>query len=225
MCGRFTLTVTPEELANWFDIDLSELDIVPRFNIAPTQNVLVVTYGGERNLARTARWGLIPPYWKEINPKYSMFNAKSESILESRSYKTPFLKHRCLVPADSFYEWIGPKTDRQPIRIMMKSGEPFALAGVSSVWKDPKKPESGPILTCSILTTEPNELIKPIHNRMPVILPPKSYFDWLNPSNDDADALQGLLKPYDSGHMKTYMVPKSVNSSKEDKPEMISPMG
>lgn len=223
MCGRFTLTLSPEEISQWFDID--DLDAyVPRYNISPTQNVLVVTYGGERNLGQMARWGFVPPFWKEINPKYSMFNAKSEGILESRSYKTAFLKSRCIIPADSFYEWTGPKGDRQPLRIMMKSGDPFGFAGIYSVWRDPSKPEAGPMVTCSILTTEPNELVTPIHNRMPVILPPDAYFQWMNPENQESAALSGMLRTFDADRMKAYPVSKEVNSSREDRPEMIEPL-
>jgi putative SOS response-associated peptidase YedK len=225
MCGRFTLTLSPEEISQWFDIDVSELeDLVPRYNISPTQNVLVVTGNRDRNRAEMARWGLVPSYWKEIDPKYSMFNAKSEGILASRSFKIPFLKHRCLIPADSFYEWTGPRGDRRPLRIMMKSGEPFAFAGISSVWHDRSTPDSTRILSCSILTTEPNELIRPIHNRMPVILSPESYATWLNIENDDTGSLLEMLEPYDAGLMTAYEVSKDVNSSKEDKPEMIAPL-
>jgi putative SOS response-associated peptidase YedK len=225
MCGRFTLTLSPEEISQWFDIDVSELeDLVPRYNISPTQNVLVVTNNGAPNRAELARWGLIPSYWKKIDPKYSMFNAKSEGILASRSFKTPFLKYRCLIPADSFYEWKGPKGDRRPMRIMMKSGELFAFAGISSIWHDPSRPDSAAILSCSILTTEPNELTKPIHNRMPVILTPESYATWLNTESEDTGSLLELLEPYDSALMTAYEVSKDVNSSRDDKLEMIAPL-
>ncbi|MFB3079434.1 MAG: SOS response-associated peptidase [Lysobacterales bacterium] len=171
MCGRYTLATTPEMIAHSFDVRLDNFDFIPRFNIAPSQSVLTICSGNAGKQARLMRWGLIPFWAKDAKIGYKMINARGETVADSRAFKYAFQKRRCLIPADSFYEWQGSGKSRQPIRIMLKSEEPFAFAGIWETWTDKSVPDAEPVLSCSIITTAPNSIIEPIHNRMPVILP------------------------------------------------------
>jgi putative SOS response-associated peptidase YedK len=227
MCGRFTLTLSPEEISRWFDIDVDvdELDLVARYNIAPTQSIPVIRNDGGRNRLNIMRWGLVPPYEKEFKTKYLTINARDDKILESRIYKGPFMSRRCLIPASGFYEWKrGPGKTKQPMMIRLKSGEPFAFAGIWERWLDRNKPDSEAALSCSIITTRPNSLVGQIHDRMPVILPPELYQAWLNPENQDIGELKEYLLPYDPSLMEACPVSSLVNSVKNDGPELIEPV-
>jgi putative SOS response-associated peptidase YedK len=226
MCGRYTLTLPGNMLVDWFDFDPSGLDLEPQYNIAPTSRVLTLTGPGDHLQGRLMRWGLIPFFSKEPRTKYNMINARAETIAENNAYKGPFQRRRCLIPADSFYEW--KKLDgkrKQPMRIMLKSGEPFAFAGIWEAWQDKNNPAAEPILSCSIITTSANSLVEPIHDRMPVILPPDLYPAWTDPANQDAAALRELLLPYDPGLMQAYPVSSLVNSVRNQGPELLQPAG
>jgi putative SOS response-associated peptidase YedK len=224
MCGRYTLTVQTSMLVDWFDIEPSWPELVPQYNIAPTNQVLALT-GGEYHLeTRLMRWGLVPWFSKDPRTKYNMINARAETVAENNAYKGPFQRRRCLIPADSFYEWRKLEGKRkQPMRIMLKSGEPFAFAGIWEAWRDKTDPEGEPLLSCSIITTVANSLVEPIHDRMPVILPPDLYRDWVEPSNQDTAALREMLLPYDPGLMQAYMVSSLVNSVRNQGPEVVEP--
>lgn len=224
MCGRYTLATTPEMIAHSFDVRLDNFDFIPRFNIAPSQSVLTISTGNAGKQARLMRWGLIPFWAKDAKIGYKMINARGETVADSRAFKYAFQKRRCLIPADSFYEWQGSGKSRQPIRIMLKSEEPFAFAGIWETWTDKSVPDAEPVLSCSIITTAPNSIIEPIHNRMPVILPKELEQDWLNPGQEDTGLLRELLLPYDPALMKTYRVSTLVNSAKNDGPELILPL-
>ncbi len=228
MCGRFTLALTPE-LARWFEvfgIDLSDLNIVSQYNIAPTNQVMTIVSDGERNQAVPMGWGLVPFWIKNLNDRSKMINARAEAVSERPSYKNSFRSRRCLIPATSFFEWKkGQGKTRLPMRIMLKSEEPFAFAGIWEKVRPKNFPDQGEITSCSIITTEANELVRPIHDRMPVILPPELYADWMNPANQDIGELKEYLLPYDPGLMKTYPVSQLVNSVRNQGPELIEEVG
>ena len=222
MCGRFTLTLTPE-MAQWFEIfgiDVNELNIISQYSIAPTNKVLAITSDGETNQAQRMDWGLVPFWIKKMSDQSKYINTRAETVSE-KMYKNAFTHRRCLIPATGFYEWMGPPKAKQPMRIMLKSEEVFAFAGIWEQATPKNVPERGEITSCSIITTVPNGIMEPIHNRMPVILPPDLYADWLNPTNQDIGELKEYLLPYDPGLMKAYPVSKDVGNVKNQGPELI----
>jgi putative SOS response-associated peptidase YedK len=222
MCGRFTLTVSPEQLKEAFSgLTLSAQGPQPRFNIAPSQPVAAIPNDGKFRLEHFT-WGLVPFWAKDPKIGNRMINARSETAAEKPSFRAAFRYRRCLIPADGFYEW--KKTPGQkaktPMYIQMKDGQPFAFAGL---WEDWNGPDGSNILSCTILTTQPNDLIKDIHNRMPVILPPQAYDLWLTPGEVERRQLQGLLSPYPSEEMKAHAVSRLVNNPANDEPACIVP--
>jgi putative SOS response-associated peptidase YedK len=169
------------------------------------------------------RWGLVPFWAKEISIGYKMINAKAETVHEKPSYRKPFKERRCLVLADGFYEWKRPdKKTKIPFLFVLKTRGPFAFAGLWDLWKNPNGEE---LLTFTIITTSANELMAPIHDRMPVILPQKVESRWLDPEFKDTDKLKTLLQPYPSDKMEAYEVSSIVNSPKNDTPSCIEPIG
>ena len=222
MCGRYTLTSKGDEVALLFD--LSDIPSVPpRYNIAPTQEaavVLVPAAGAPRHLD-FLRWGLVP-YWAD-DPKIGnrMINARSEGVADKPSYRSSFRKQRCLIPTDGFYEWKKEGKLKQPYHIRRKDRHPFAFAGLWSRWR-PKEEGSQPLDTFTILTTDANDLIRPLHDRMPVILDPAHFDLWLDPAVDDRERLLQLLVPYDGSHMETVPVSRAVNSPAVDGPELLA---
>lgn len=211
MCGRFTLTVDLLALQERFHFRYQG-SLTPRFNIAPGQDVLaIVAEGGER-VGKMMRWGLVPFWAKDARIGAKMINARAETVDEKASFRHAFKRRRCLILADGFYEWKKEGTKKVPYRFTLKTGEPFAFAGLWERWEG----ASDPIETCAIITTKANELIAPIHDRMPVMLPPERHDDWLDPRLDDSEYLKSLLLPYPSGEMRMYEVAPLVNSSKND---------
>jgi putative SOS response-associated peptidase YedK len=221
MCGRFTLTVDPEAVQLQFSLESVPASFSPRYNIAPTQNVLALTNEGSR-AADMLRWGLIPSWAKDPKIGSRMINARSETLAEKPAFRSAFRRRRCVIFADGFYEWqaqdSGPK---KPMYIQLHDGQPFALAGLWEVWK-PADSEDW-LRTCTIITTRPNDFMAPIHNRMPVILPPEVMDDWLTPGEVDPVALMPLLQPYDSAPFSAYEVSRAVNSPRNDHPDVIQP--
>ncbi|ASS99669.1 MULTISPECIES: SOS response-associated peptidase [Geobacillus] len=219
MCGRFTLTVDLLALQERFHFRYQGL-LAPRFNIAPGQDVLaIVTEEGER-VGKMMRWGLVPFWAKDARIGAKMINARAETVDEKASFRHAFKRRRCLILADGFFEWKKEGTKKVPYRFTLKTGEPFAFAGLWERWKGP----SGPLETCTIMTTRANELIAPIHDRMPVILPPERYDDWLDASFDDSEYLKSLLQPYPKEQMQMYEVSPLVNSPKNDVSACIEPV-
>ena len=221
MCGRYTLVAQLRLLEERFSFQAGDLSLEPGYNIAPTQQVLTVT-GNEANHAQYMRWGLIPSWAKDMSIGNRMINARSETLVEKPSFRTAFRKRRCLILADSFYEWRKEGSARQPMRIMLKDGEPFAFAGLWESWKDPAG-ES--VLSCTIVTIGPNSLIEPIHNRMPVILPREAEPVWLDQDIQDTALLSELLVPYSGDEMEVYQVSKLVNSPGNNSPELVARTG
>jgi putative SOS response-associated peptidase YedK len=222
MCGRFTLTVDAESIQMFFPW-LKDIppQIVPRYNIAPTQPIAVVPHSEPGAITHMV-WGLIPFWAKDPKIGSRMINARAETLAEKPSFKNAFKRRRCLILADGFYEWVkqpGEKA-KTPYFIHLENGNPFAFAGL---WEEWQSPEGSQLQSATIITTEPNDLVAPLHNRMPVILPEDRYRDWLTPEEINPADLQPLLKPYPSDGMEAYPVSKLVNSPANDRPEAILP--
>jgi len=219
MCGRFTLTADISTLQESFPFVEMPQGMQPHFNIAPTQPVAVVPNDG-RNKLDFFVWGLIPSWAKDPNIGSRLINARAETLHEKPSFRTAFRRRRCLVLADGFYEWRQAERGKTPMYIRLASGKPFAFAGL---WESWNSPDGSNVLSCTIITTQPNELMATIHNRMPVILPEEAYPIWLESSEADPQRLTGLLKPYPAEQMQAYPVSPLVNSPKNDLPELIRP--
>ena len=221
MCGRFTLTVDPAQLQDSFtDYDFPS-QFAPRFNIAPTQPVLAIPNDGA-NRADFFIWGLIPSWAKDPAIGNRLINARGETLAEKPSFRGSYKYKRCLILADGFYEWkVQPGTKvKVPHFIHMKDRKPFAFAGL---WDEWHSSDGSQIRSCTIVTTEPNELISPFHNRMPVILSSDSYAQWIDPAVRTPDSLQALVKPYPAEEMAAYHVSTLVNSPQNDRPECVVP--
>ena len=225
VCGRYSLFTDYTVLIERFNIEESAIDEAEysaSYNVAPSQEVVAVVNDGDKNRLGKLRWGLIPPWAKDAKIGYKMINARSETAAEKPSFRSAFKKKRCLVVADSFYEWQRKDGEKIPMRIKLKTGEPFAFA---ALWESWKAPDGKTINSCSILTTGPNALMESIHDRMPVILSKEDEKIWLDPRVDDVDILKGLLKPYKAEDMEAYRVSEEVNSPKNNKPELIEKIG
>lgn len=219
MCGRYTLTSNTQKLAEAFAQFEVPANLPPRYNVAPSQPVAVVANNGQHKV-EFFQWGLIPSWAKDPKIGNQMINARAETLAEKASFKNAYKRRRCLILADGFYEW--KKEDDKtkiPMYIRLASGEPFAFAGLWEMWQTAEDF----ILSCTIITTAPNELTAQIHNRMPVILPHEVYERWLDPAERSPDDLNGLLKPYPAELMTAYPVAKLVNSPKNDSPDLIEP--
>lgn len=227
MCGRFALMTSTEQLAQLFDVPETAVaalpPAVPRYNIAPTQPVAAIRLNETGGREFTFfHWGLIPSWAKDVKIGSRMINARSETVTEKPSFRAAFKRRRCLIPADGFYEWQKQDGGKQPMFVRPATGEerPFALAGLWEVWRDP---DGSALQSCTILTTTPNELMAPIHNRMPVIIEPEDYDLWLHPEPDPEQALH-LLRPYPAEKMTAYPVSTVVNNPRNDVPECVQPI-
>ncbi len=221
MCGRFTLTVDPEELQQQFGLsEPPPTELVPRYNIAPSQAVAVVANAPERKL-ELFQWGLIPSWAKDPKIGNKLINARAETLAEKPSFRTALKRRRCLVVADGFYEWKKNGATKTPMYVQMQDRRPFAFAGLWEVWQPP---DGSRLKTCTIITTEPNELLATIHNRMPAILGPADYDAWLQPDEVAADQLLPLLRPFDARRMQAVPVSTRVNSPDFDAPECVLPL-
>ena len=220
MCGRYSLIADPGELARRFEFDGDSLTLEPAYNVAPTQEVLTVV-GGESRRGGFMRWGLIPHWAKNASIGNRMINARAETVGEKPAFRDALRRRRCLVLADGFYEWQRTGGAKRPMRIVMRSGEPFAFAGLWSVWRDP---DGNRIPSCAIITTAANDLLRPVHDRMPVILPRDMEEFWMDSNVDDPGALGTALAPYADEAMEAYEVSTLVNSAANDGPEVIAPV-
>jgi putative SOS response-associated peptidase YedK len=221
MCGRFTLTATIEEIMDRFEVQsfLEQEYYSPSYNIAPSQSVLAVINDGKSNRMGFLKWGLIPTWAKDMSIGNKMINARAETLSEKPSFRNAFKKKRCLIIADSFYEWKRhDDKSKTPMRIQLKAKKLFAMAGI---WENWKSPEGKALYSCSVITTGPNELMKDIHDRMPAILKPDDEKIWLDPSISDLDYLYQFLKPLDENLMDAYEVSSLVNSPKNNSIDLI----
>jgi putative SOS response-associated peptidase YedK len=211
MCGRYSQSQTPEKLIQRFGVKgTPPADLKPRYNIAPSQSAPVVVLL-EENRLELFRWGLIPYWTKDPSIGNRMINARAETLATKASYRRPFKKSRCLVPADGFYEWRtdpGEKT-KTPMRVRLRSDDPFAFAGLWDLWKDP---DGGEIRSFTIITTDANDALRTIHERMPVILKPEDEAKWLDPSTGPEKLVKML-----------YEITKLVNSPRNDTPDCFNP--
>jgi putative SOS response-associated peptidase YedK len=218
MCGRFVQYSHPDVYASTFDLD-SLCAAEPRYNVAPTQPVLAIRRGdnGKRELV-LLRWGLVPAWSKGPDNRYSMINARAESVSSKPAYRNAFRHRRCLIPAEGFYEWKAESGGKTPFLIRRKDGAPFAMAGLWERWRG----EDGADLeSCTIIVTDANALVRGIHDRMPVILPPEDFQAWLDPETRDTDRLSGLLRPTDPDPWILHPVSRRVNSPRNDGPDLL----
>lgn len=223
MCGRFTLTVDADSIQTHFPwLEHIPHQIAPRYNIAPTQPIAVVPNDG-RNAVDHFVWGLIPFWAKDPSIGNRMINARSETLAEKNSFKNAYRRRRCLVLADGFFEWanIAGQKAKQPFYFRMEDGAPFAFAGL---WEEWNSPEGSQLKSATIITTEPNALVKQVHARMPAILHPADFQLWLSMEEHPPAALQHLLAPYPAEEMVAFPVSTTVNSPFNDLPENIQPL-
>jgi putative SOS response-associated peptidase YedK len=218
MCGRFTLHSSPASISEQFGLKKSDTAALkPRYNIAPSQPIAAVVQDPKRRL-EYLNWGLVPSWAKDPSIGFRMINARAETLVEKPSFRSSFKSRRCLILADGFYEWKQESASRTPIYIQLADKKPFAFAGLWAIWLSP---DGSQIASCTIITTTPNKTIEQVHHRMPVILPPRHYEEWLDISRCDHRSLQDLLKPYPAKETHMYPVSKLVNSPRNDKAECL----
>lgn len=219
MCGRFTQISSSADMAKAFDLaHVPHLE--PRYNIAPTQQVATILRSNSKSERefKWLRWGLIPHARKERSIGNKLINARGETVAQKPSFRSAFRRSRCLIIASGFYEWQRAENRKQPFYIQQIDRLPFALAGLWSNWQSP---EVETISTCTIITTEANEIMIPIHKRMPVILESTDYDLWLDPTVQQPELLQPLLQPYNSDKLKAYPISTLVNNPRNDSPECL----
>jgi putative SOS response-associated peptidase YedK len=216
MCGRFYLLSPGAVVADLFDL-AGPVEVAPRYNIAPSQPVAVVRLGERGRELVPLRWGLVPSWAKDA--KVAPINARSETAADKPTFRHAMRKHRCLIPADGFYEWMKTGKHKQPFTFRLHDDKPFAFAGLWERWEGP----TDPVETCCILTTEANELVRPAHDRMPVMLERPNFEQWLDPAEQDAEALGWMLRPYRADAMRAYPVSPLVNSPKNDDARCLEP--
>ena len=220
MCGRYTIAVDPQLLAERFGIDVPA-GYVPRFNVAPTDEVLALTERSAGRELMQARWGLVPHWAKDAKAGARMINARAETLTEKPAYRPLLAKNRCLILADGFYEWrLDPDGRKRPVRYTLEDGAPFGFAGL---WTGRRDPETGEDLrTCTIITTSANPLVAHVHDRMPVILPRGVEDEWLD-RDVPVEAALSLLRPYPPDHMAAADASMLVNSVKNDALRLFDP--
>lgn len=220
MCGRFTLAVDPDVLRDDLGVDIPD-DYAPHYNIAPSQDVIAVGRGRSGLRCARFRWGLVP-FWAE-SPRVGarMINARSETVQTRAAFRDAFVARRCLVPADGFYEWRRDDAGKQPFHIRRRDHHPFTFAGLWERWAPPGRQ---PLFSCTILTTAPCSLVRPIHDRMPVILDRDERARWLDPESEPSD-LQALLRPYaHDTDLEAVPVSSLVNDPRNDSPACLEPV-
>ncbi len=246
MCGRFVNTSTPERIAAYFGAAPAAESLGENYNVAPTQDVLAVVEhsprtggdgAGEAGVVRRVEafhWGLIPSWAKERKIASRMINARAETLAEKPAYRGLFAKKRCIIPMDGFYEWKAGDPDgplnargkplKQPMFIHPASGEPLPVAGLWTRWKDPEDPEGRWLHSVTIITTAANDTMRPIHDRMPAVVPPDAWDRWLDPTNQDTASLAALLDGDDDGSLAMHAVSTDVNNVRNNSAELIAPV-
>ena len=224
MCGRYRLSADLDSLlVSFAGLLINRALLVPRYNLAPTQQAPVVVRNGTNEELRFMRWGLVPSWSKDTKDAARCINARSESVAEKPSFRSAFKHRRCLVPANAFYEWEVTPHGKQPWHIGRKDGALFCFAGLWENWTPKDAPEAEPWQTFSILTTNPNALVSRIHDRMPVILPREAFATWLN-ADTPSEALKPLLVPFDAECMTAWPVTTRMSSARYDKPDSMEPL-
>jgi len=220
MCGRYAITSAPEAIRALFRYP-EQPNFPPRYNVAPTQPIPVVrVYEGNRQFA-LMRWGLLPSWVKDPKTFTLLINARGESVLDKPAFRAAMKYRRCLIPADGFYEWKPVAGRKQPYYVTLKSGAPMALAGLCETWFGPNGEE---LDTAAIVTTRANRLLTPIHDRMPVIVPPEAFDLWLNCAEVDAETAAALIAPAPEDVLEAYEVSTAVNRTANDNAELVEPL-
>jgi putative SOS response-associated peptidase YedK len=222
MCGRLTQQLSSEEIARLFDAKDEVHDAGGNYNVAPTQPIRAILERDDERVLTILRWGLVPPWADSLQIGARLINARGETLAEKPSFRTAFRRHRCLIPADSFYEWQTTPGGKTPYVIERQDGQPLAMAGLWSSWRAPTT--SATIPTCTIVTTTANALVAPVHDRMPVILPTTDWDEWLDPANENVAALQSLLRPFPADQLTAYRVAALVNNVRNNGPELVQPL-
>ncbi|MCG7383320.1 SOS response-associated peptidase [Paenibacillus sp. ACRRY] len=219
MCGRFTITDPLEELMDRYMASISDdYEYQPNYNAAPMQHIPAIIGSSQGNRLGSLRWGLVPTWAKDDKIGNKMINARAETLDTKPSFKRLISSRRCIIPTNGFYEWKKEGTHNQPLRILLKDERIFSLAGLYDIWADS---EGNKLSTCTIITTEPNELMTDIHNRMPVILHPQDEEEWLDRNHNDVPSLLALLKPYKASEMRAYKVSRDVGNVRNNSEELL----
>ncbi len=244
MCGRYTSTTPIADLARFFSVDrVVADDLGPRYNVAPTEDVYAVAVRGDETRLGALRWGLVPGWADRPTLGSRLINARAETLLDKPAFRAAFARRRCLVPADGFYEWqLDTGGAKQPWYIPSSEGSPLAFAGLWELWRPPGGRvaaigadssssssgggggKAGRVVSCAIVTTAANDAVAPIHSRMPAILAPEDWANWLDPANDDVEELQRVLAPAPGRWLAPRMVRPLVNAVANDGPELIEPL-
>ena len=225
MCGRFARYSLSRELERYFHAHPPSFELQPNYNVAPTQEIPVIVIHEDERHIKKRHWGLVPFWAKDISIGSRMINARVETVTSKPAFRAALKQRRCLIPADGFYEWLGKSGSKQPYYFHLPSGEPFAFAGLYEVWEDKEAPpEAGPYKSCTIITTEASDSVKDIHNRMPLILKPEAYDEWLDPNNKESTKIEQILKRGSVKDLKCYPVSKLVNQVGNNKKECMEPL-
>lgn len=221
MCGRYALFSHLSQIKEAFDIQQVRWEPPTSYNVAPTHEVAVVVRRDGDHVLEKMRWGLIPAWAKDLEIGSRMINARVETLAEKPSFKRPLKGQRCLVIADGFFEWAKTERGKIPMFIRSKSGRPFGFAGLYDIWKPP---DGEPISSCTIVTTCANELMQPIHDRMPLILAQPYQLAWLDPATPNIEAWLSTLAPFPGSELEIYPVSRRVNSPQYNDAELIQPV-
>ena len=219
MCGRFTLTGKPHRLCEHFALTAPPEELAARYNIAPTQPVLVIPNRTHRVL-RPARWGLVPQWARDVSIGNKMINARAETLASRAPFNAALERRRCLIPADGFYEWKVEGERRRPFAVRPRAGGPIAFAGLWETWTGPNGEE---LETAAIVTTQANRALRPLHDRMPVVLAPEAYDMWLDCRAVDGEIAAALLAPAPDNFFDAYEISPAVNRVTNDSPELLVP--
>lgn len=219
MCGRFTLTADLSDVLDTFQVQDNLYEFTPRYNVAPSQTVAVVANQGGRRTLDGYRWGLVPRWAKDMKIGYSMINARAETLQSKPAFRNLLARNRIVIPADGFFEWQKEGKEKQPFRFQLKSKKVYGFAGLFDVWNNPES--GGTLRSCTIITTTPNDLVKRVHDRMPVILDESVVDEWLNPERTKSEHVLELLRPYPAESMISYPVSKAVGNVRNTDASLI----
>jgi putative SOS response-associated peptidase YedK len=225
MCGRFTLFSSPRELQRFFGTPPPSFEIQPSYNVAPTQEIPVIIQHEDGRHLKKRHWGLVPVWAKDTSIGSRMINARVETVASKPAFRAAIKQRRCLIPANGFYEWFGKAGNKQPFYFHLASGEPIAFAGLWEVWEDKNTADEPiPYKSCTIITTDASDSVKDIHNRMPLILKPEFYDEWLDPENKEPGRIEKVLKSGCVNELKRYPVSKLVNHVGNNSKECMEPL-
>ena len=225
MCGRFARYSISRELERFFNAHPPDFEIQPNYNVAPIQEIPVIVIHEDERHIKKRHWGLVPFWAKDISIGSRMINARVETVTSKPAFRAALKQRRCLIPANGFYEWKGKAGNKQPYYFQLPSGEPFAFAGLYEIWEGKEAPpETGPYKSCTIITTDASDSVKDVHNRMPLILKPEAFDEWLDPNNKESAKIERILKRGSVKDLKYYPVSKLVNQVGNNKKECMEPL-